>query len=431
MIKIANIKSVLLVWLMLFPAVSGLPCSMYKITLNGKTMIGCNEDAWRTTPHIWFETAKKPGQYGAAFTGSRWDGGNGYAPQSGMNEMGLAYSRLASSFPEYKQVFGKKAIDNPTMYLKDILHSCKNVDQVRAYISQYDHSFFFTDVMIYIEKSGRYLIVEPYTLTIGNDANYVLSNFCPSVTSETDALKMDRYRKGVEFLKAQTDTSLEFCAGMSNAMHVCRDKIGDGTLLTSIWNSQDGIVNLYFYHQYQKTVQYNIHDELAKGDHIIALEQLFPANAEFEKLRNFKTPQNTVYLMVFLLCCGLLFFFSAWFFLVAYLRKRSKFNYSYALIAMFPLGLALFYYMYVLCRTHGVFYFPSPYEDPQNDFVSWASYLPFVLLALILPMFWISYNLFKEKGWSLVSRWLFALNNGIFMLLLVLFGYWGLLSFWH
>ena len=61
---------------------------MYKVTKNGKTMVGCNEDAWRTTSHIWFEVGQNK-QYGAAFTGSRWDGENGYAPQSGMNEHGF------------------------------------------------------------------------------------------------------------------------------------------------------------------------------------------------------------------------------------------------------------------------------------------------------------------------------------------------------
>ena len=42
------------------------------------------------TPHIWFEKSKGNGEYRAAFTGSRNDGENGYAPQSRMNEMGLA-----------------------------------------------------------------------------------------------------------------------------------------------------------------------------------------------------------------------------------------------------------------------------------------------------------------------------------------------------
>lgn len=425
MIKIANIKSVLLGLLLLVPIATGFACSMYKITADGKTMVGCNEDAWRTTPHIWFETAKKFGQYGAAFTGSRWDGDNGYAPQSGMNEMGLVYSRLASANPGYREVLGKKTITNPTQYLKDILHSCKNVDEVKAYIEKYDHSFFIQDVMIYIEKSGRYLIVEPYTMTIGNQANYVLSNFCPSVTSKAEALRLDRYRKGVEFIDGKSNASLEFCTQMSEKMHVCRDKIGDGTLLTSIWNAHNGIVNLYFYHRYDRTISYNLKAELAKGDHLIALEPLFPANAEFEQLRNFKTPLNSEIMRIILFGFGVLFFLSAWFFLIAYWRNRAKIRYGYTLIAMFALGLCLFYYMYVLFLNPSVFYFPAPYEDPHNLSISLVSYLPYLLLLLIVPMILIGIKVIREKAWGKSLSGLFVLNNLIIFALLILFGYWG------
>lgn len=49
-------------------------CSGYKITIGNKTILGSNEDAWRVTPKIWFENGKGNGRYGAAFTGSRFDG---------------------------------------------------------------------------------------------------------------------------------------------------------------------------------------------------------------------------------------------------------------------------------------------------------------------------------------------------------------------
>jgi hypothetical protein len=80
-------------------------CSMYKITVDAKTMVGCNEDAWRTTSSIWFENAKNSREFGAGFTGSRQVGGNRTAPQSGMNEKGLAFSRLAAHYPKQKKHF--------------------------------------------------------------------------------------------------------------------------------------------------------------------------------------------------------------------------------------------------------------------------------------------------------------------------------------
>ena len=108
-------------------------CSGYKITLGNKTIFGSNEDAWRLTPRLWFETASALNKYGAAFTGSRFDGENGFAPQTGMNEMGLAFERLASFHPKLEKKSGEKEITNPTIYLKNILHSCKNVEEVKAF----------------------------------------------------------------------------------------------------------------------------------------------------------------------------------------------------------------------------------------------------------------------------------------------------------
>jgi hypothetical protein len=402
-------------------------CSGFKITIGNRTFFGSNHDAWFTTPRIWFENTTID-QYGAAYTGARFDGENGYAPQSGMNEMGLAFERLASYHPKQKSFANRKTISNPTKYLKDILHTCKTVEEVREYIGKYDHSYFIEDVFIYVEKSGKYLVVEPYKLSIGHDPTYTIANFCPSITSEKKANKLDRYRNGVAFLKNGIDTTLEFCTALSDTMHVCRKKIGDGTLISSIWDLNSGTVNLYFYHDYKKTVQFNIREELKKGDHIIPIETLFPYNPEFEKLRHYKTPKNSFLIGVFIVASGGFFLLTSIFFLIQNLRRRESTKYSYVQMLLLPIGLILFYYMYVLSGPVNVFYFPAPYKDPTNAFVGLTSYIPFLLLLLILPFTMINYRLIKEKSWSLLATWLFTLNNLIYVILIGLFVYWGFYS---
>jgi hypothetical protein len=398
-------------------------CSGYKITIGNRTFFGSNHDAWFTTPHIWFENATN-GKYGAAFTGARFDGENGYAPQSGMNEMGLAFERLVSYHPKQESFANRKTISNPTKYLKDIIRNCKTVEEVQEYISKYDHSYFIEDIFIYVDKSGKYLIVEPYKLTIGNEPTYVIANFCPSITPEQNANKLDRYRNGVAFLKNGIDTTLEYCTALSDAMHVCRKKIGDGTLLSSIWDLNNGTVNLYFYHDYKTTVQFNLSEELKKGDHIIAIETLFPYNPEFEKLRNYKTPKDSILIGVLIVASAGFFLLTSIFFLIQYLRGRKSRKYSYVQLVLFPIGLILFYYMYVLIGPVNLFYFPAPYKHPTNIFISLTSYIPFILLLLILPFSIINYRLIKEKSWSLIATWTFTLNNLIYIILIGLFVYW-------
>ncbi len=400
-------------------------CSGYKVTVGTKSILGSNEDAWRVTPHIWFETGKAKGNYGAAFTGSRFDGENGYAPQAGMNDMGLAFERLASYHPLKENFTNRKTIINPTQYLKHILHTCKSIEEVRAYISEYDQSYFIEDVFIYVEKSGKYLIVEPYTMTMGNKPAYVISNFCPSITTEEEASKLARYNNGIAFLNNKIDTSLDFCTALSDTMHVCRKKIGDGTLLTSIWDLSEGKVNLYFYHDYSHTVAFDINQELGKGDHIMAIDSLFPQNSEFEALRHYKTPKNSHLIGVFIVAAGALFLVTALFFLVMYFRRPGSQQNSYLNLCLFSLGMVMFYYMYVLSGSINVFYFPAPFKDPENVFVSASSYIPFLIAILIIPLCIQNVNLFRQKKESIWTKGLFTLNNFAYIALIRLFDYWG------
>ena len=401
-------------------------CSMYKLTLHGKTYVGCNEDAWRTTPRLWFESKNENTKYGAAFTGSRYDGANGFAPQSGMNEVGLSFSRLASYTPRRKAQAHRKSILNPTKFLKQVLHSCRTVEEVNALMSQYDRTIFLEDVFIYIDKSGKYLVVEPYSTQLGQKPTYVLSNFCPSITSPKDALKLQRYRKGLEVLKIQQDTSLRFLQSLSDSMHVCRTKIGDGTLLTSIWNLNEGKFHLFFYHDYSHCQTFDLKEELRKGDHIKSIQKLFPENLEFEKLGRYITTKNSRWLMWTLSFLSIFFFCSSTYFIFRVLFKKHEQKYMSLLLSF--LGFSIAFYAFLLCTHQAIFYFEAPYVDKFSRWVSLTAYLPNILACLILPLIYLNYGVFKAKSWNLFPRNLFLLNNVMYMILLCFFFYWEL--FW-
>jgi len=396
-------------------------CSTYKVTVDGITRYGMNYDTWFVNPRIWFETKG----YGAAFTGANYQGGNDLTPQAGMNEFGLSFGTLATPTPENgKSPALKKEITSRSEYLKSILHSCKNVDEVKSFIEQYDHSRFSNDVFIYTEPSGKYLIVEPYELITGNQNKYVLANFCPSTISDFSSIKQQRYINGSAFLKSKIDTSLEFCKALSDTMHVCRNKIGDGTLLTSIWDLNNGNVHLYFYHDYSRQVQFNIKEELAKGDHFYEIASLFPFNAEYQKLIDFKTPMNSDIIYWLLLACLWLFAFSFLYFLIGYFRNRKTKYAGYKLLLAL-LGFCLVYYMVKLETEMGIFYFPAPYKGYKFGLLDLASYLPFLIALLFIPVLIINRRVLKESTWKNTSKFLFTANSIAYFLLIVMFSYWG------
>jgi hypothetical protein len=282
------------------------------------------------------------------------------------------------------------------------------------------------DVLIYIEKSGKYLIVEPYSTQIGYENTYVLSNFCPSITSQKEALKLNRYRKGIELLNSKVDTTLVFLRSLSDSMHVCRPKIGDGTLLTSIWNLNDGKIHLYFYHDYRKSRTFDLRDELQKGDHLFSIDDLFPINAEFEKLGTYITTKNTVWMMLSMMAFSFILFFLAVCFLISFMRKKDQNNYVKMLLSI--LGFVLSFYVFILCTHQNIFYFPAPYEDRFSKLVSLAAYVPNILGLIILPLIYWNFLVMKAKSWTFITRNLFLLNILIYVILLCFFLYWRL--FW-
>lgn len=409
-------------------------CSMYKITVDGKTMVGCNHDAWLTTPKIWFENAKQQNEYGAVFTGSREVYPSRTTPQSGMNTVGLAFSRLASFYPKKNNPFKNRLkITNEADYLSEILHKCATVKEVKKHIEQYDHSFFLSDVFIYIDSLGDYLIVEPYNLIEGNNPNYVLANFCPSITENDQARKFDRYRKGEDFLRTHiTTASLDFCTALSDTMSVCRRRNRDGTLITSIFDNKEKTASIYFYHNFDTLVQYSLTEELSKGDHILNIPEIFPKNSDFERLVNFKTPSNTVALRLLLvLIAGLLALFSFALVISLFWKNKSTFVSPKSVVVISFLNLILITYIFVLITNQGIFYFDVPYKHYSSSLISASSYTPFLLLMSFLPIVVYTVNRLKSDKMRFWAKSMLVLNNIVYFILVLGFGYWGLYNFWN
>jgi hypothetical protein len=211
-------------------------------------------------------------------------------------------------------------------------------------------------------------------------------------------------------------------------MHVCRKKIGDGTLLTIIRDLKEGIIYLNFYHDYNHQVKFDLQKELAKGDHSIDVPSLFPANKEYERLCNFKTPQNNQSISTLLIAFLGLFSSSSIFFLISFFNKKSTKRFSKVKLLLAVISFCLLYYTLILLKTEHIFYFPAPYKDYKFSLLNIAAYIPFFMLIAIIPLVVINYKIFKNTYWSILPKWLFAINNSAYLTLIILYMYWGLFN---
>ncbi len=426
------LKIFILTFLTVLFAETAFPCSMYKVTVNGKTMVGNNEDSWGRDPKIWFQQGTN-GKFGCVCVG--------YArkqhPDGAMNEYGLAFD----AFTMYRKGnLGEKdpnKKDFAYSHLLTIMQQCKTVDEVYTFLDKLnlhilDGSPIFNGAMfLFVDKTGRYLVVEANKMTFGNNDKFALANFSIADTKDLSTIKTERYCKGVAFLNNKPSvTNLSFCTALSDTMSVNRAKVNDGTLYTNIYDLEAGLIHLYFYHDFSKRITYNLKEELEKGDHSYNFADLFPDNQNFQKFLDYKTPQNSKPVLIFIIACGFLFFFSFAYFLISFF-KSSNTNSRYLKLGIAALSMLLCVYMYVLLRNEGIYYFPSPYNDKHSLIVTLTSYLPFVLLAASIPLLTVMVKIFRHKTWNWFAKYLLATNNIAYVILIGLFVYWKLFDIFN
>ena len=269
-------------------------------------------------------------------------------------------------------------------------------------------------------------------MMIGNENKYIITNFCPSTTSDKEKLNFDRYKRGNYFLLNHTnDSSSNYCLALVDTMHECRNKIGDGTMYSFIADLEKGNLSLYFYHDFKHTKKFNLKVELAKGNHTFEMLDIFPPNPHYKKFIDFKTPQNNGIMLLFLICCKVLFSFSALFFLISFLRNKkskSQINNTNPKIKLLlsAVCVMLLYYANALSNNQAIFYFPSPYHNLNSSMLNIAAYIPFLVLIIIVPLIIQNIKNFKVTTWTTFSKYLFTLNNLIYLTLIFLFAYWKL-----
>lgn len=257
-------------------------CTMFKLTMYGRTMVGNNEDYWNPNSRIWFEKGKV-GEFGAVYVGF-----DNFWPQGGMNQAGLVFDGFSMDYLAINDTLGKKSLN--ANFLHEIMRKCANVDDVKSYFAQYNLKGLETSMFLFIDKTGKYLVVEGDSLLIGNNQSYVLSNFYPSQIKEENEIGLPFYHNGKKLLDSQKDTTISFCSSVMDMMHQERNW-GAGTMYTTIYDLNEGTIFLYFFRDYQHVVKFNLNLELKKIDCCLAIPELFPEN---KKGQDFLNNYNTI-----------------------------------------------------------------------------------------------------------------------------------------
>lgn len=392
-------------------------CTVFKITHNGRTLIGNNEDAWSINSQIRFEQGRNGG-YGAIY----FDHFNGHpfrkmGPQLGMNEAGLVFDGLTIQPHHATPVPGRKQVHFDDL-MPQLMRTCATVHEAATVLRAYDFSWLTRSMLFFADRNGDYLIVENDTMMLGNDPTYAVGNWRMGSCTDPDAIPIPRLQAGRALLNEGTEASLEHGTAVLQVMQACRSKMGEGTIFSTLFDPGAGKAYLYFYHDLQHMVPFDLKTELAQGDRTLVMADLFPANAEFERLKAYSTPFHQRWLfwtlVVFAGALALWLFVASIMLLVrliALMRKQRD-------RPILPLFLSLLFCLAalpligVILTQEGVFYFGLGDVHP---FLAW---LPVTLIALALSLAWMKRN---------IARPLLVIGATALLPFFTLLGYWGMI----
>lgn len=395
-----------------------LACTAFTVTHGGRTFIGNNEDAWSINAQVRFAPGKDGG-YGAIYFGHF----NGHplrtmSDQIGMNEAGLVFDGLRIQLAHAKQAPGLLSAPIDTL-MRMVLQRCGDVQEAAAVLRRYDMGLIPHAMFFLADKHGGWLIVENDTLITGQGPWNAVGNWRMGSCSDPATIPIPRLQDGRQLLAAGTGTTVEEARDVLARMAVCRKKLGEGTLFSTLFDPQEGQAHLYFYHDFSERVTFDLQEELAKGAHTMDMASLFGPRPEFERLRDHVTPFHQRWLFWGLFGLMVLAGIGGSWSLVVLLRalfKRSEHRSATILQALLAgvcclLVIAL---LGVLLMQEGPYYFGLADVSPL------MAWLPLTLTVLVIIL--LTLRRLQQAPRVLPA----VLGAVIFLPLVLLLEYWGL-----
>lgn len=262
----------------------GNACSMYKITHNGKTIVGNNEDYLSPNSQFWFEPSNK-NRFGVMYMGLL----DNFA-QGAINEKGLMFDGFFEPYLAVTNIEGKLKIPIGDA-LRKVMQTMTNVEEVKSYLQTINLSSLADGQLVFVDKSGTYLIVEGDELFIGEESQKTFSNFYYSQIKSLEEVNLDYFQNGQQFL-ATTKNKLtkDYCGEVMK--NFAQSKVAS-TQYTTIYDLNKLTIRVYLFHDYSQFIKIDLKKELQKDNHSMMISELFPKNSiGYQHYLKFNDPEN-------------------------------------------------------------------------------------------------------------------------------------------
>ena len=269
---LVRVVFIIAAWIVSVPANSLIyACTAFMLSDGEKVFVGNNEDYKIPYTRVWFIPAED-GRFGRVYFGY-----DNWSPQGGMNDQGLFFDYFAVKKSEVKKSGGKRKFQGP--FVDTMMTQCATVDDVLELLSKYDFEWNPGIQMFVVDKKGDSAIFEGDTVVRNFNAYQVVTNFRHSKIADKNkpcrwpAWSCSRYKKAEKMLlESRVPTVAQF-RGILKATH--RNNFIARTLYSNIYDLGGGLIYVYYLHDFDKEIAFNLNEELKKGCHYFDLPSLF------------------------------------------------------------------------------------------------------------------------------------------------------------
>jgi tetratricopeptide (TPR) repeat protein len=262
-------------WLLFFlftvPGRPSYSCTIVMASGPGTALAGSNEDSYFPLTLLWFTPASE-GNYARVTLGYRLMTNS---VQGGMNEMGLFVDGNALGSQGWVADPSKKGFAGSI--LDYLLARFATVEEVKEFFRTYNVPDLDRARIPVMDRSGASMVVEWYlgeVVFLEPEQSYqVATNFVGSAYKEKEKPGW-RYNKAVEVLDREASYSLETVRNALVASHQANEY--SQTVYSFICDLKKGEIHVYNYHDFSRSLTFNLKEEIQKGNQEHYLGQLFP-----------------------------------------------------------------------------------------------------------------------------------------------------------
>jgi choloylglycine hydrolase len=269
-------------------------CTVFTVSKGDRVFFGGNDDYINPDSYYWVDPGGTQG-YGAIWIGTPDN------VQQGVNAKGLAYD--ANGLPRVDvnpHLERRPVLGGYTSYPIQILRECATVEEVIEWVNTHQWHSFMHDQLHFADATGDAVIISAgadgevvFTRKPKVDSYLVSTNF--NVANPSNGYyPCWRYETAQDLLSKLVNQKGELtyqdATNVLDAVHV--EGGASWTIESMVADLPNGIVYLYYFHQFDEPVVLNIAEEIASAPAGKPLSDLFPEEIKQEAARRYYQIQS-------------------------------------------------------------------------------------------------------------------------------------------